>query len=209
MIPFWLSCEYNWVHQSVLLFCIKRLTPIWTAPLQRDNGACVGIFSITSKVFFLGQNCFKHWFKIILKLDKKMLSIITIWMKPKNLNVWRKILLLQSTVGVCVCVSLCVWVCVWSGHPIHVGGLLVWTLTSYDCLLTPLHRIGCKTYSHDTENTFIDTENIHYDTVKRYNNYTGKEITELSQHHNVFIFCPPFCFPLWVWWVVSGGVGGA
>lgn len=37
-------------------------------------------------------------------------------------------------------------------------------------------------------NTFIYTENRHYDTVKRYNNYTGKEITELNQHHNVYRF---------------------
>lgn len=33
-----------------------------------------------------------------------------------------------------------------------------------------------KTYSHDIENTFRDTENIHYDTVKKYNNYTEKKL---------------------------------
>lgn len=66
----------------------------------------------------------------------------------------------------------------------------VWRI-HYDCMivcLSPLHRIGCKTYSHNTGNTFIDTKNIHYDTVKRYNNYTEKEITELKQHHYVFHF---------------------
>lgn len=30
-------------------------------------------------------------------------------------------------------------------------------------------------------------QNIHYDTVKRYNNYTEKEITELKQHRQVFV----------------------
>lgn len=30
-------------------------------------------------------------------------------------------------------------------------------------------------------------QNIHYDTGKRYNNYTEKEITELKQHHQVFV----------------------
>lgn len=47
-----------------------------------------------------------------------------------------------------------------------------------DCMivcLSSLHRAGCKTYSLDTENTFIDTKNIHNDTVKRYNNYTRKK----------------------------------
>lgn len=65
----------------------------------------------------------------------------------------------------------------------------------YDCLFESFTQDWLWTYSHDTENTFIDTKNIHYDTVKRYNNYTEKEITELKQHHYVIFYlfvCPRF-----------------
>lgn len=41
-------------------------------------------------------------------------------------------------------------------------------LFCHDCLLSPLYKNDCYLYSHNTENTFINIKNIHYDTVKRY-----------------------------------------
>lgn len=90
----------------------------------------------------------------------------------------------------------------------------------YDCLFVSFTEDWLWTYSHNTENTFIDTKNIHYDTVKRYNNYTGKEITELKQHHYVFVYlfvCPrsssslvlsQMCWARRVLWTPMGGAPG-
>lgn len=52
--------------------------------------------------------------------------------------------------------------------------------------LSPLHGGWLRKYSHNTENTFVDTENIQYDTVKSYNNYTKRK--------NYSIKTTPFCF---------------